>query len=149
MIINLNMSINNIFSITHRLIFRYFIHEHLHLLNNSLYIHINIVTLEYLHIHVSPFIMLAYLQFPCILYINTNTWKFILPYIHTYKLLSMATYCIYIYLHICDIGIIVRKFFKEINNLTHFDWNLQASSRPLTYLKHAVPIYCILNTSWK
>lgn len=54
MIINLNMSINHIFSITHRLIFRYFIHEHLHLLKNSLYIHMDIVTLEYLHIHVSP-----------------------------------------------------------------------------------------------
>lgn len=148
MIINLNMSINHIFSITHRLIFRYFIHEHLHLLKNSLYIHINIVTLEYLHIHVSPSSLCLHIYsfhvFFALTQIHGNSY-----YLHTYKLLSMATYCIYIYLHICDIGIFVRKFFKEINNLTHFDWNLQASSRPLTYLKHAVPIYCILNTSWK
>lgn len=47
----------------------------------------------------------------------------------------MATYWKYIYLHICDVGIIIRNFFKEINNLTHFDWNLQASSRPFNLFK--------------
>lgn len=135
----------------YRLIFRYFIHEHLHFLENSLYIHMDIVTLEYLYIHVSPSSLCLHIYsfhvFFALTQIHGNSYY--LTFIHISSLAWLHTEYTFIYTYVCDVGIIVRKFFKEINNLTHFDWNLQASSRPLTYLKHAVPIYCILNTSWK